>query len=77
MSIVLSPLNQFQANFWQKKKNLEFIVTLFFTLQRKILNSFFFFSQLIELFHTTMKKKIENSAEYELCYEVDTVTMRG
>ena len=27
---------------------------------------FFFLSKLIELFHRTMKKKIENSAKYEL-----------
>ena len=33
-------------------------------LERKILGSFFF-SQLIELFHRTMKKK-ENPAKYEL-----------
>ena len=33
-------------------------------LERNILSSFFF-SQLIELFHRTMKK-IENPAEYEL-----------
>ena len=34
-------------------------------LERKILSNFFF-SQLIELFHRTMKKKIENPAKYEL-----------
>ena len=41
-------------------------------LERKILSSLFiyfyfiFFSQLIELFHRTMKKKIKNPAKYEL-----------
>ena len=33
-----------------------FIATLVFMLERKILSSFFFFSQLIKLFHRTMKK---------------------
>ena len=52
--------------FGREKKNLgNFLAILVFMLERKILSSFFFFSQVIELFHRTMTK-IENPAKYEL-----------
>ena len=39
------------------------MTTLVFTVERKIL-SIFSFSQLIELFHRIMEKKIENPPKY-------------